>query len=793
VLSFPTSVVAHRAAVSSDILHLELDAMDEASLVSALEKITQRLGDVGAFIHVQQVEHDQNELFSESSKQSLLNTFLAAKHLKKMLASAGESGRAAFFTVSRIDGGFGYKSGITSAELVQGGLAGLTKSINQEWEHVYCRALDIAPELEPKMVADAIVAELYDSNPSHVEVAISKDGRAMLETLDIDSYQVEAGKGIDNNSVFLVSGGAKGVTYKCVQTLAERHKSKFILLGRSAFTGDDPKWAAGIYDETELKKQAMQQLIAAGDKPTPVKVNQYLRPVLSNREIASALTGIKKVGGQAIYVSVDVTDAAAVKKTVAKAVKTLDSSNKGAKKATAITGIIHGAGVLADKFIEQKSVADFNAVYDTKISGLAALFACVDVSKLKHLALFSSAAGFYGNAGQSDYSIANEILNKTALQFSLRHPKCRVLSFNWGPWDGGMVTPELKRMFAERNVYVIPLQAGSELFANQMNSTDTSAVQIMVGNAMQGEGRDPLGKKSLANRLSLVEGKSVNNVAAKTVISKVIRREANPFLEDHTIAGNPVLPTVFATGWMAKVCTDLYQAYGFKFCAYEEYRLYKGVVFDKTETIRLKMDVEELTGSATNILLKATIWSESGGRRVNHYSANVTLRQSVLPAPVYQYFDKKAQSNVIGTELYKNGTLFHGPLFQGVKELINISDQKLTLRCQVDPAEAHTEGQFALGITNPYVDDLLFQAMLVWARDQYGSASLPSMARRCEQYDVLPLGKGFFLSLDVKKHKSSELEADVTLHDASGRVYSRMQSGKVTISKSLNDAFVSSQ
>ncbi|GIT73354.1 MAG: hypothetical protein Ct9H300mP28_31680 [Pseudomonadota bacterium] len=30
-----------------------------------------------------------------------------------------------------------------------------------------------------------------------------------------------------------------------------------------------------------------------------------------------------------------------------------------------------------------------------------------------------------------------------------------VTSFNWGPWEGGMVTPELKRLFEDRNVEVI--------------------------------------------------------------------------------------------------------------------------------------------------------------------------------------------------------------------------------------------------------------------------------------------------------------------------------------------------
>ena len=77
-----------------------------------------------------------------------------------------------------------------------------------------------------------------------------------------------------------------------------------------------------------------------------------------------------------------------------------------------------------DKLIEKKTSQDFDAVCSTKINGLDALLKSVDQEKLTHLLIFSSAAGFYGNAGQSDYAIANEVLNRIALLFSQKHPKC---------------------------------------------------------------------------------------------------------------------------------------------------------------------------------------------------------------------------------------------------------------------------------------------------------------------------------------------------------------------------------
>ena len=80
--------------------------------------------------------------------------------------------------------------------------------------------------------------------------------------------------------------------------------------------------------------------------------------------------------------------------------------------------------------------------------------------------LFSSIVGFYGNVGQSDYAIANEILNKSAYMLKHKYPNCHVVSINWGPWDSGMVTPELKKVFEARNVEVIPTDVGARMLVD---------------------------------------------------------------------------------------------------------------------------------------------------------------------------------------------------------------------------------------------------------------------------------------------------------------------------------------
>jgi NAD(P)-dependent dehydrogenase (short-subunit alcohol dehydrogenase family) len=54
----------------------------------------------------------------------------------------------------------------------------------------------------------------------------------------------------------------------------------------------------------------------------------------------------------------------------------------------AIRGLVHGAGVLADRRIEDKTVEQFDLVYGTKVTGLRNLLGALAQEELKILALF---------------------------------------------------------------------------------------------------------------------------------------------------------------------------------------------------------------------------------------------------------------------------------------------------------------------------------------------------------------------------------------------------------------------
>jgi NAD(P)-dependent dehydrogenase (short-subunit alcohol dehydrogenase family) len=568
------------------------------------------------------------------------------------------------------------------------------------------------------------------------------------------------------DSVVLVSGGARGITARCVVKLAERAHCNFILLGRSTpdlpEIGFDPQGA----EDAELKRRIAADLAARGEKPAPARIQKIFSAIRSSQEIQETLDAVAHAGGKAEYVVADVVDPDLVKKVQASVARLGN-----------VTGLIHGAGTLVDKLIEKKTEQDFETVYTPKVSGLENLLRCVDVARLDFLVLFSSIVGFFGNVGQSDYAIANEILNKSAYLLKKRYPDCHVLSINWGPWDSGMVTPELKRVFEARHVDVIPSESGSRLLVDALMSPGDAesgeAVQIVVGS---------------------VPAQPATHVEPDLRTHQIRRRlklDDNPFLYDHQIGGHPVLPATAAASWVAYTCEQLYP--GFHFFQLEDYRVLKGIVFDQTLADEHVLELKELSKSADRIEFEALIWSKNDrGRQVYHYHLRTVLLRELpeSPAPEPPLDDISLEpgrsEQIDGHLLYQNGTLFHGPSLQGVKQVLHLSRGNLVMQVVLPPLADRVQGQFPAYTANPFIYDAIVQCVLIWAQYFYKAPCLPSSLRKLEQYRAIPFGEPVMVTMQVESQTPSAVVGNIQVQDAQGQVMLRLEGLQGTISPLLN-------
>ncbi len=555
---------------------------------------------------------------------------------------------------------------------------------------------------------------------------------------------------------FLVTGGGKGITAENAVALAKAFHCRFTLVGRSQVLEQEPAWAANLEDPTDLKHTALEYFRDQGQQLRPREVDREVNRILSSREILHTLKRISQAGGQAEYIQADLT-------------KPEDLKRKLSGELSSIDALIHGAGALADKYIEDKTAEDFDLVYGVKVGGLKNVLSFLPPQQLKYLILFSSVAGFYGNSGQADYSLSNEILNKLAFHIKKTHPDCQVISVDWGPWDGGMVTPQLKRILTRMNVALITPEAGTQALIDLL-STPQSSPQFVIGSPL------PIPPRKLDPELKSYR------------ITRRLALESNPFLADHVIGGNAVLPTVCAVDWFINSCTALYPE--FKFHSVKDYRVFKGIVFDQSLAPDYLLELVEIEKTAEKLVFEGKISSETkDGKKRFHYQVAVELRKHLPERPSLSAVNLVEDSSISGETLYSSRVLFHGPRFQGVDRVLNISHEGITTKCIMPPVAAGDLGQFPASQFNPLLADVHLQSLLIWAHHQLGSVGLPLKIAGGAQYEMPPAGAVTYATMKVRSTTNHQLVADVISHDQSGLIYSEVLGAEITLNDKLYELF----
>ena len=388
---------------------------------------------------------------------------------KTFAASAAEGGL--FVAVDDQNGTFGC-AGSDATRAWASGLSALNRTATLEWPAATVKTIDIdRANRSADEIARALADELLHGG-SDPEIGLAADGsRITLRTVPV---AVEQGSlPVGSSDVFVVSGGGRGVTAATMIELAKASSATFVLLGRSALeTETEPERYRPAHDDAALKRIVLDEAIAAGSQITPTELDTVVGKVLANREILKTIASIERAGGHARYHAVDITDLGAVERVLA-----------GVRVDVGpITGVVHGAGVLADKLIVDKSRAQFDSVFDTKVVGLQNLLSATSGDNLKVLCLFSSVAARTGNVGQADYAMANEILNKVAVNERRRRGDgCIVKSLGWGPWAGGMVTPALMHHFESMGVELVALDVGARMLLDELASPQSDQVEVVLG------------------------------------------------------------------------------------------------------------------------------------------------------------------------------------------------------------------------------------------------------------------------------------------------------------------------
>lgn len=97
-----------------------------------------------------------------------------------------------------------------------------------------------------------------------------------------------------------------------------------------------------------------------------------------------------------------------------------------------LSGILHGAGVLADKPLHGQSLGASRHVFAPKVFGVLCFAHATALQPIRSFHTYSSVSALLGNPGQANYAGANAAMD--AIVCSMHSRGLPTGSFQWGPW-----------------------------------------------------------------------------------------------------------------------------------------------------------------------------------------------------------------------------------------------------------------------------------------------------------------------------------------------------------------------
>lgn len=382
-----------------------------------------------------------------------------------------------------------------------GGAASFARTLHLEASHIPTCVVDVPfgdPQAVELIVDEALAAEDY------TEVYYEADGRRLEPVLRPLSLCNEgAGSPIKADDVLVVTGGGKGITAECVLELVRGTGARLALLGLALPEHD-----------AELKENLKR---------------------MSAADITFR------------YISVDVTDAQAVKEAIQRVVDDFGP----------VTGIIHGAARNVPRLLSDLKEEEFCSTLAVKVKGARNLLSAVDPQKLRLLVTFGSIIARTGLPGEADYGLANEWLTRLTEQWQAAHPHCRCVAVEWSIWSGVGMGARLGRIdsLIRQGIIPIPPDEGVSILRQLLRCPLPKVAAIVMGRF-----REMCTLRVEQPELPLkrfLEQARVYYPKVELVVDVDLSTGTDPYLDDHQVQGERLFPAVMGLEAMAQVATAL--------------------------------------------------------------------------------------------------------------------------------------------------------------------------------------------------------------------------------------------
>ncbi len=661
-----------------------------------------------------------------------------------------------------------------------GGVVGFSKAYKRERDQVLVKAVDFEPGRKTVEPAEALIAETL-SDPGAIEIGY-KDGLRYAASMQVlPARDGTPGMALGADTVFVVTGAAGGITSAITTDLAVASGGIFYLLDVvPAPARDDADITLFRSDKEALKRSLIERARAAGEKPTPVQIDKQIMGIERSEAALRAIESVEAAGGTVHYHAINLLDEASVKAVV-------DDVRARYGK---IDVILHAGGLLIDRPLPDKEPNQFALVYDVKADGFFNLLRSARGMPIGATVSFSSVAGRFGNAAQSDYSAANDLLCKVSSSMRTWRPGTRGIALDWTAWGTiGMATrgsvPKIMEMLG---IDMLPPEVGVPTIRRELTYSSFRG-EIVVGQrlgALMSEwdptgGLDPDKVKAwLASRerpLPMIgEVKSVRLYGGLEVETTLDPMQ-QPFLYDHQIDGVPVLPGVMGTESFAELATLF--APGYRVAAIRNEQFLAPFKFYRHQPRTLYLQAVIAPNSSGELVAHAVLSSvtmppkpELPPQIKEHFVADVVLTATPPEAEIITLGDAERAptgATVGAADIYK--IYFHGPAYQVLDQVYLAGERVVGLMAHglppnTSPADAET-------LMAPRLIEFCFQTAGIWEIASTGVMALPTAIGAVTAYRQPESAQGQRLLALVTPVNGGE-SFDATVVDESGNVYVEM-------------------
>lgn len=329
------------------------------------------------------------------------------------------------------------------ADPVASALWGVVRATERERSDLLLRLRDLPAERSAQEV-QPLIDDLRDVAPSFQ--CSWRDGKryapGLAPWIAPTGGNLDASWPVAADGVYLISGGLGAIGLAVAESLVEQGAQRLVLISRRGLPGEP-----------------------------------------ADDHASTTVTRLRELGASVWTPRVDVCERAEIEQLTSRVCDELGP----------VRGVVHAAGVLADRLLPNVEPADFERVLAPKLGGAANLLAVTSRQPLDFFVVLSSLAAHVGNAGQIAYAAASACLDSWVMAARRQHAPANLSLVDLGPWgeagmamqaatrgrgqseaaidsirsrrDDGQLLDQMRQFWRERGMELIPPRIGCQAIA----------------------------------------------------------------------------------------------------------------------------------------------------------------------------------------------------------------------------------------------------------------------------------------------------------------------------------------